>query len=129
MKKRFEGSDAIEIGLYNYVSCYYHLKYRFLPKKVRIHILWFFITITVKDSWHILKLYDSSGIAEEINPDDKSLWQPVQINITDTSDIQYYKSLKHEILTYEDLDKTYNITLRKKQYEIDKLEYNLANSK
>lgn len=128
MNKIFNATDKIELGLENFVSDYYYLKYRFLPKQVKVRILWFYIFITVKDPWHVLKLYKSTGLTE-INPDNKSLWRPVQIDITNTSEVQCYKSLKHEILTYEDLDKKYNITLREKQYEIDEIKYKLANSK
>ena len=43
--------------------------------------------------------------------------------------MEYYNDLKKEVKTYEQLDKTYNITRREKQYELDKLRYKLANSK
>lgn len=129
MNKKFNSTDKIEIGLYNHVSCYYHLKYRFLPKKVRIHILWFFITITVKDSWHVLKLYHSSGIAEEINPDNEELWKPVQFDITSAQSAQRYRNIKDQVKTYNDLDELFQLTRRNAEYKRDKLCYNICHSK
>lgn len=129
MRKRFESSDAIEIGLFNKVSCYYHLKYKFLPKKVRIHILWFFITVTLKDTWHVLKLYHSSGIAEEINPDNAELWKPVQFDITSEQSAQRYRNIKDQVKTYNDLDKLFQLTRRDTEYQRDKLCYNICHSK
>ena len=124
MNKRFDAKDKIELGLHNYAGEYFHLMYRFLPKRVKVRILWFFITITVKDTWHVLRLYKSTGLMD-INPDKDVLWRYVTINITDNADIKHYKNMKNEIHTYEELDKTYNITLREKQYEIDKCSYKM----
>ena len=124
MNKKFNAQDKIELGLHHHVVEYYYLKYRFLPKKVKVRILWLYILITVKDPWHVLRLYKSTCMPE-INPDDEVLWRPVQIDITNTRDVQYYKGLKKEVTTYEELDKTYNLTLREKQYEIDKMSYKM----
>ena len=128
MNKKFNAANEIELGLHHHVSHYYHLKYRFLPKKVKVRILWFYITVTIHDPWHVIYLYKSTGLAE-INPDDEELWNAIRINITDTSDVQYYKGLKREIDTYKDLDEHFNLTIREKKYEIDKSTYKLANSK
>ena len=128
MNKNFNATDLIELGLYKHTAEYYYLKYRFLPKKVKVHILWFYIFVTAKDSWHVLRLYQST-VMPNIHPDDKALWRLVSFNIIDTHDMEYYNDLKKEVKTYEQLDKTYNITRREKQYEIDKLRYKLANSK
>lgn len=119
MNKKFNAEDKIELGLYHYAAEYYHLMYRFLPKKVRIHILFFYITVTVKDPWHVLRLYKSTGIPE-VNPDNESLWRPVHVNILDNGDIQRYNAMKKEITTYRDLDETFKLTLRQKRYELDK---------
>ena len=122
MNKKFNAEDKIELGLYHKVAEYYYLKYRFLPKKVRIHILFFYITVTVKDPWHVIRLYESTGIPE-VNPDNESLWKPVRIDVLDCSDIQRYNALKKEINTYRDLDETFKLTLRQKRYELDKSFY------
>ena len=108
MIKHFNAEDKIELGLYKHAAEYHYLMYRFLPKKVRIHILFFYITVTIKDRWHVLKLYKSTGIPD-INPDDEALWRPVMIDITNSKDIQYYKTLKKEINTYRNLDNTYKL--------------------
>lgn len=128
MNKKFNSTDKIELGLHNHVAEYYYLKYRFLPKKVKVRILWFYIFITVKDPWHVLRLYKTISMPE-VNPDGEVLWKPVQINITDKFDVDYYKQLKLEISTYEELDKKFRITEREKQYVKDKEQFNLANSK
>lgn len=124
MNKRFNAKDKIELGLHNYAAEYYYLKYRFVPKKVWVRILWFNIQITIRDRWHVLRLYKSTCMPE-IDPDEDVLWRHVTINITDNADIKHYKNMKNEIHTYEDLDKTYNITLREKQYEIDKISFKM----
>ena len=122
MNKKFNAEDKIEVGLHHHVAEYYYLKYRFLPKRVRIHMLFFYITLTVKDPWHVVRLYKSTGIPE-VNPDNESLWRPVRFNILNNGDIQDYNTLKKEIITYRDLDKTFELTLRKKRYELDKAVY------
>lgn len=128
MNKKFNATDFIELGLHKHAAEYYYLKYRFLPKQVKVHILWFYIFVTVKDPWHVLRLYKST-VMPDINPDDEVLWRPVLFDIIDNHDMERYNQLKKEVKTYEQLDKTYNITLREKQYEIDKTTYKLANSK
>ena len=118
----------IESGLHKHTGEYYYLKYRFLPKQVKIHILWLYIFVTVKDSWRVLRLYNST-VMPEAHPDDEALWRYVTFNITNDRDMEHYNHLKKEVKIYEQIDKTYNITRREKQYEIDKLKYKLANSK
>lgn len=128
MDKNFNATDLIELGLYKHTAEYYYLKYRSHPKQVKIHILWFYVFVTVKDPWHALRLYKST-VMPDVHPDDEALWRPVSFNIIDNHDMEHYNHLKKEVKTYEQIDKAYNITRREKQYELDKLRYKLANSK
>ena len=62
VNKRFKPTDKIEFGLQaRFRRDGYYIVYRFLPKKIRIRILWFYVNITIKDTWTVICLYNTDN--------------------------------------------------------------------
>lgn len=103
--KAFKYYDPIEIGLKKWFGKYI-LKYRFLPKKIKIPVLWFHIMLTVRDAWHVIcvRHNQTTDTNQEINKP----WTYVVIDMHSETGQKTYENFKKSIHTYQDLGKTFN---------------------
>lgn len=120
VNKRFKPTDKIEFGLQaRFRRDGYYIVYRFLPKKIRVRILWFYVNITIKDTWTVICLYNTDN--NPFNIIDKDYYKYMMhceiLYPNDSKGVERYKKLREKIKTYEELDKEFGITENEKKYK------------
>lgn len=118
VNKRFNPTDKIEFGLQaRFRRDGYYIVYRFLPKKIRVRILWFYVNITIKDTWTAICLYNTDNNPFNIiDKDYKSMMYYEILYPNDYNGIDRYNKLREKIKTYEELDKEFGISENEKKY-------------
>lgn len=119
VNKRFNPTDKIEFGLQaRFRRDGYYIVYRFLPKKIRVRILWFYVNITIKDTWTAICLYiTDNNPFNIIDKDYKYMMHYEILYPNDSKGIDRYNKLREKIKTYEELDKEFGITENEKKYK------------
>lgn len=119
VNKRFKPTDKIEFGLQaRFRRDGYYIVYRFLPKKIRVRILWFYVNITIKDTWTAICLYiTDNNPFNIIDKDYKYMMHYEILYPNDSKGIDRYNKLREKIKTYEELDKEFGITENEKKYK------------
>ena len=119
VNKRFKPTDKIEFGLQaRFRRDGYYIVYRFLPKKIKVRILWFYVNITIKDTWTTICLYNTDNNPFNIiDKDYKDMMHYEILYPNDSKGIDRYNKLREKIKTYEELDKEFGISENEKKYK------------
>jgi hypothetical protein len=119
--------SKIELRLVHYVGKYYHVEYRFLDIDIEYKFLFLKWTKHHQNSrWHEVIQY-SSPIRICLttgDPDDELWWNAITYEADDFESLEYFKRIKEEISTYEQMDREFELSKRREQYKKDKEEYN-----
>ena len=130
MKRKYlvDNNSRVELRLVHYIERFYHAEYRFLDIDIEYRFLFFKWTKHHKNSsWREIIQYSSPiriDLSSVGSPDHSLCWHSVSYSADNFKSLEYFKRIKEEISTYEQMDREFRLSKGLEQYKKDKEEYN-----